>query len=486
MANISLPRDNNRITVIGGTSSSDGVTPTTIYVDPSTHRMKVDLAGGGTVSLTNKQVAFGSPLDTVTSSPNFIYDETGTGVFSVGFSSHEFINVDASAKTVTLGDVTGFVNNATFKVDITNGTYKMNFLPSSPTTTPLGVVRVDQFGALDMVLLPSDSAKFLNGNGVFSTVTGSLAIGATVTSGTAKSILFVDTGPVLAQDNTNFVWDNLNKRLGIGTNSPATVLDILTGANTQLQLKSSSASSITSLNVTNSSAYLGQLVKTGSGYTPYKNIGAHDIAIYNDTNAGNVSILNDYASGNINLAAGGSTTAHVTIASAGGVTFSNSITVGTSNSVTAGIYEVGATSDTTISRVSAGVIAVEGVTVPTISSTSTITNKRNQPRVVSATSYTTDTGTSLTVATTDIFVITAQAGTLKFNNPGGTPVQGEKIIIRIKDDGTARALTYDTQFRASSDLALPTTTVLSKTLYMGFIFNSTDTTWDLLATLNNI
>ena len=110
---------------------------------------------------------------------------------------------------------------------------------------------------------------------------------------------------------------------------------------------------------------------------------------------------------------------------------------------------------------------------------------RISPRVVTAASYTTDTGTSLSVAGCDVFQVTAQAGALKFNNPGGTPVNGQKLIVRIKDDGTARALTYDTQYRASSDLALPTTTVLSKTLYMGFIFNSADTKWDLLAYLDN-
>ena len=113
-------------------------------------------------------------------------------------------------------------------------------------------------------------------------------------------------------------------------------------------------------------------------------------------------------------------------------------------------------------------------------SSMTFTNKRNKPRIVSATSYTTDTGTSLSVATADEFIITAQAGALKFNNPAGTPVQGEKLIIRIKDNGTARALTYDTQFRAMG-VALPTTTVISKTLYMGFIYNATDTKWDLVA-----
>ena len=112
--------------------------------------------------------------------------------------------------------------------------------------------------------------------------------------------------------------------------------------------------------------------------------------------------------------------------------------------------------------------------------TQTLTKKRINPRLVTATSYTTNTGTSLDVSTCDQFEITAQAGALKFNNPSGTPVGGQKLVIRIKDNGTARALTYDTQFRAVG-VALPATTVISKTLYMGFIFNATDTKWDLLA-----
>jgi hypothetical protein len=115
--------------------------------------------------------------------------------------------------------------------------------------------------------------------------------------------------------------------------------------------------------------------------------------------------------------------------------------------------------------------------IPT--STTTFTNKRIEPRIVTAVSYTTDTGTSLDVSTCDVFQVTAQAGPLKFNNPGGTPVAGQKLIIRIKDNGTARALTYDTQFRAIGN-SLPTTTVLGKTLYMEFIFNLTDTKWDLI------
>lgn len=130
--------------------------------------------------------------------------------------------------------------------------------------------------------------------------------------------------------------------------------------------------------------------------------------------------------------------------------------------------------------------AVVGTDYLTGASTNTITNKRNQPRVVSAASYTTDTGTSFDFSTCDDFIITAQAGALKFNNPSGSPQEGEYMVIRIKDNGTARALTYDTQFRASSDLSLPSTTVLGKTLYMRLKWNAVDTKLDLLAVLNNI
>lgn len=59
---------------------------------------------------------------------------------------------------------------------------------------------------------------------------GSMSIGGTVTSGTVGSVLFVGTGPTLQQDNTNFFWDNTNKRLGIGTATPDNDIQILSYA----------------------------------------------------------------------------------------------------------------------------------------------------------------------------------------------------------------------------------------------------------------
>lgn len=99
------------------------------------------------------------------------------------------------------------------------------------------------------------------------------------------------------------------------------------------------------------------------------------------------------------------------------------------------------------------------------------------PRVASTTS-----ASSLTPAvnTYDVFQYTALASALSISNPTGSPVEGQKLIFRIKDNATPRALTWDTQFRAMGT-ALPSTTTTSKTIYIGFIFNNTDTKWDCVA-----
>ena len=179
-------------------------------------------------------------------------------------------------------------------------------------------------------------------------------------------------------------------------------------------------------------------------------------------------IVSSFGNQDITIQTGNATTGSITIVD--GANGNISLTPnGTGAVAVSTTLELGHATDTTLSRVSAGVIAVEGVRVQTTTSL-----------VVSAASYTTDTGTSLNMDNLDMFIITAQAGALLFNAPGGTLAQGRNLIIRIKDNGTARALTWNAVFRAMGT-ALPSTTVLSKTLYLGFKYNSTDTKWDLLA-----
>lgn len=80
----------------------------------------------------------------------------------------------------------------------------------------------------------------------------------------------------------------------------------------------------------------------------------------------------------------------------------------------------------------------------------------------------------------DMVKITAQASALALADPTGTPIPGLGMVIRIKDNGTARAISYGSQYRAIG-VTLPTTTVISKTLYLAMIYNSDDTKWDVVA-----
>lgn len=76
--------------------------------------------------------------------------------------------------------------------------------------------------------------------------------------------------------------------------------------------------------------------------------------------------------------------------------------------------------------------------------------------------------------------VLALAANLTINNPTGTAQDAWGLSIRIKDNATARTLTFGSQFRAMG-VTLPTTTVISKTLYIGCIYNAADTKWDVTA-----
>lgn len=119
---------------------------------------------------------------------------------------------------------------------------------------------------------------------------------------------------------------------------------------------------------------------------------------------------------------------------------------------------------------------VGGVALPTASSTTTLTNKRITPRVQAVTSAATVTPAG---DSDDAVTITAQAEALTLAAPSGTPTQAQPLVLRIKDNGTARAITWNAIYRAVG-VVLPTTTVISKTLYIGLIYNSTDTKWDVV------
>jgi hypothetical protein len=100
--------------------------------------------------------------------------------------------------------------------------------------------------------------------------------------------------------------------------------------------------------------------------------------------------------------------------------------------------------------------------------TDTLTNKRITARVQSTTSTATFT---FNFDNDDIGVITAQAAGLTVTT-SGTPTSMQPFVLCIKDNGTARAITWNGIFVAIG-VTLPTTTVVNKHTYISGYYNTT-------------
>lgn len=118
----------------------------------------------------------------------------------------------------------------------------------------------------------------------------------------------------------------------------------------------------------------------------------------------------------------------------------------------------------------------------TIDGTATLTNKRVTQRCNAQT--TTASPFAWNSDSYDQQSFSALANALTINADAGTPTDGQRTVFRIKDNGTARALTWTTgsskAFRAIG-VTLPTTTVINKTVYVGCIYNAADDRWDAVA-----
>lgn len=176
------------------------------------------------------------------------------------------------------------------------------------------------------------------------------------------------------------------------------------------------------------------------------------------SNIGNSSLTNSSVTVNgtaISLGASGTITASTT----------NALTIGTG------------LSGTSFNGGSAVTIAIDS-TVTTLTGTQTLTNKRVTPRHDSVASSATPT---INTDNVDIYGLTAQTVDITSftTNLSGTPTNGQKLWIYIV--GTAaRAITWGASFE-SSTVTLPTTTVSTNRLDVGFVWNAVTSKWRCVA-----
>ena len=146
----------------------------------------------------------------------------------------------------------------------------------------------------------------------------------------------------------------------------------------------------------------------------------------------------------------------------------NQNTTGTASNVTGTVA---------IANGGTGATTLAGASIATYSGTETLTNKRIDPRVTSAAS-----ASSLTpdISVSDVYAYTALAAGLTINAPTGTPLDGDKLMFRLLDNGTSRSLTWNGTYTVIG-VTLPTATTINKTTYVGCIYNANNTRWDVIA-----
>lgn len=163
-----------------------------------------------------------------------------------------------------------------------------------------------------------------------------------------------------------------------------------------------------------------------------------------------------------------------------GVANSFNITVGGALTTASSFTTSGAFAMTLTATASTNVTLPTTGTLATLAGTETFTNKNIQARVVAIAD-----GTSVTINadTTDIATQanTQGAGTLTINAPTGTPFNGQKLIFRLSST-SVQTFSWNGVFQGSTDLNLPTASSSGgKFDYVGFIYNSTATKWQLVA-----
>lgn len=144
--------------------------------------------------------------------------------------------------------------------------------------------------------------------------------------------------------------------------------------------------------------------------------------------------------------------------------------------------------DNTGAVTAAGAITSGGVAVLTTTGTQAVSNKTISSSTIDTTRVKPRSGTTTSSATPtintdsyDVYGLTAQAVDITSftTNLSGTPVDGQKLWIYIV--GTAaRAITWGASFE-SGPTALPTTTVTTQRLDVGFVWNAATTAWRCVA-----
>lgn len=106
--------------------------------------------------------------------------------------------------------------------------------------------------------------------------------------------------------------------------------------------------------------------------------------------------------------------------------------------------------------------------------------------VSTTTVITTATSSIIDVSTPNTYYSVTSLSSAIIFTTSGTYSNFDKMVVRVKDNGVAQALTFDPTNFEPKGQALPTTTVISKVLTVGFIYDSVTTKFGCVSVAQEI